>query len=125
MGENLIPKLAEWLGLVEGDEFEIEGYTYNPYKYIDGRFVDREGDRMYGGLFINILYGEAEVKKLPWRPKRRDLCYRVGIDGDVLAFHYGNDSISIAMLAFGNCFRTREEATNHVSEILAKMAEWQ
>lgn len=122
MGENLIPKLAEWLGLVDGDEFEIEGSTYSPYKYIDGRFVDREGDNALVGWFGRIIMGDIEIKKLPWKPERGDRYYYVDEDGDACfdGFEY---EVDVARYMMGNCFRTLDEAKAHKPEILAKIRE--
>lgn len=123
MGENLIPKLAEWLGLVDGDEFEIEGSTYSPYKYIDGRFVDREGDRMYcGGLFIDMLYGEVEIKKLPWKPRRGDTYCFVNALGRIDRANFVRAS-DVANYLMGNCFRTRDETELHKDEVFQKIKE--
>ena len=122
MGENLIPKLAEWLGLVEGDEFEIEGSTYNPFKYENGRFNDCEGDRMNGGQFIGILYGDIEVKKLLWKPKFGEIYWYVHNGKPVMCASF-TCATDVARYLMGDCFRTEHEAESNVSEILRKIKE--
>ena len=127
MGENLTPKLAEWLGLVEGDEFEIDGSIYNPYKYIGGRFVDCAGDRMSQGCWLDdILNGYANLKKLPWKPKFGDTYCFVNASGridqtiDQTSFMFASD---VANYLMGNCFRTPKEAELHKDEVLQKIKE--
>jgi len=122
MGENLIPKLAEWLGLVDGDEFDVEGGVYNPYKYENGRFNDCEGDRMRDAYLAGMLDGDIEVKKLPWKPKFGEVYWYVHTGEPVMytSFTCGAD---VARYLMGNCFRTLDEAKANKPEILAKIRE--
>lgn len=78
---NLIPQIAEMLGVEIGEEFEIKGYKGLVYKFVDDELiVNSIDDKGSSGLtanmtLVSLLKGKREIIKLPWKPKKGDTCY--------------------------------------------------
>lgn len=63
-----------------------------------------------------------EVAKENWKPELGDLFYIVGVDGEIVDRN-NNGSLALGrIIAFGNCFRTKEEAETMRDTIKALMA---
>lgn len=126
MAKNIIPNIAEMLGVEIGEEFEIEG--------LDGRYKFNE-DSLRMGLLSGgwasasdaplywLCGGKYTIKKLPFKPKKGEKYFCFGADGKVLSENWESDGIDAARYLMGNCFRTREEAKAHRPEIMAKFKE--
>lgn len=71
---NLIPQIAQMLGLELGEEFKIKGYDGLIYKLTDAGLelttVDDQKTKWFDhGALISLLKGKFEIVKLPWKPK--------------------------------------------------------
>ena len=129
---NLIPKIAEMLGVEIGEEFEIRPFNatslYKSAKYHFTEYcfqyydVVDEAWRPSDAL-TSVLNGMSEIIKLPFEPKEGETYYKV-------ILRYG---LSVAKEDWagwladysdkycGNCFRTEAEAEKHKYEIYEKL----
>lgn len=79
MSKNLIPQIAEMLGLQLGEEFKVKGYDKVTYKFAsDGLKLTYDNDIEISDLtakvaFVALLNGTNEIVKLPWNPKIYDI----------------------------------------------------
>jgi hypothetical protein len=74
MSKNIIPFIAEKLGVAIGEEFSLKGYKEERFKFDNTLFLryDHE-DKIWRGAAYEILggliYGSYEVDKPPFEPK--------------------------------------------------------
>lgn len=130
-GINIIPKIAELLGVEIGEEFEVENDVCLH------RFTENGLEYRVCGVWsacarLNlILNGTEKIIKLPFEPKEGEKYWTVywkGI-GDMPCAVYETwrgDSCDFANKVSGNCFRTEAEAEAHKFEIYEKLtgAKW-
>ena len=75
MAKNLIPEICKMLGVEIGEEFKIKGYKLT-YMITDDKWLMATDDSPETGwtsantLFVDLLNGDAEIVKLPWKPKK-------------------------------------------------------
>ena len=82
MAKNLIPKIAELLGLELGEKFKIKG-DVGTYEFgLEGLWGDYGTD---AEALEAILCGSAEIAKLPWKPSKN------GRGGDKNGRNNGNN----------------------------------
>lgn len=128
---NLIPKIAEMLGVEIGEHFEITSVVYEKGKYfyfsetellehVEGRTPDYAQYR----VLADLIYGDKKVVKLPFEPKRGEEFYKVCVsDGKLTACddRWADFLVDYALKYCGNCFRTKAEAEAHKYEIYEKL----
>ena len=126
---NIIPKIAEMLGVEIGEEFEANGKTV---KFTEDALIhyNCDGEKEWWNraecTLIGLINGSYEVKKPPFEPK----------DGERYWYVYWNFTLEypcVTDISFedsdvcyhhrycGNCFRTKEEAEKHKFEIYEKL----
>lgn len=131
---NLIPVIRETLGLKIEEEFELlksDGTLYNNSKY---RFADNDTLQWFDSYtgcwklsrsttLENIVYGKVTVKKLPFKPNEYEAYYFVNLYFcTVEVSASGKDfTADVIRVNSGNCYRTKEEAENHVDEWMTKV----
>ena len=135
---NLIPKIAEMLGVEIGEEFDLcNGMDSSIrmgciYKFSnDCLMCADEDDKDCFGVASDktlrcILNGSLKIIKLPFEPKDREkywTAYWKGIVDMPCALYeiWCGDSIDFANKVSGNCFRTEAEAEKHKYEIYEKL----
>ncbi len=120
MAKNLMPEVAKLLGVELGEEFKLKGF------HIFGKITEnglrcRVGETGWTPTaddLIELLKGNYEIKKLPWKPKANEDYFYVGwlYDGEHWRFCIETtyfdatetrDNLNVDT---GNCFRTKEEA---------------
>lgn len=71
MAKNLIPQVAQMLGVAIGEEFKIKGFDGWTYKFEgDGLKATRDNEEFTADIEIaDLLIGKKEIIKLPWKPK--------------------------------------------------------
>lgn len=131
MSKNLIPQIAEILGLQLGEEFKVvskEGNEQICNFTMAGLFEhdNKESGSYNKELLAEIVCNNAEVVKLPWKPRKGDVYYtfvRTGIDCTCTLISYRWDGcvIDIALLKAGWIYRTREEAQKALPKVAAEM----
>lgn len=126
---NLIPKLAELLGVEIGEPFEITSVihvkgTYFYFsetellEHVEGRTPDYAQYR----VLADLIYGDKKVVKLPFEPKKGEKYFVVSVvDMAVRAFAWDGTTSDYCYKACGNCFRTEAEAEKHKYEIYEKL----
>lgn len=130
---NLIPVIRETLELEIEEEFQLvksDGATYNS-KY---RFADNDKLQWfdpYTGcwnvsspiMLEKIIYGQVTIKKLPFKPNEYEAYYFVNLYfGTVEVSAFSKDfTADVIRVNSGNCYRTKEEAENHVDEWMSKV----
>lgn len=116
---NLIPQIAEMLGVKLGEEFEIKGRKGVAYKFIiDELIVSGSNNAEHGYTSANMVLaslvrGDAEIAKLPWKPKKGECYYTFELLGDkwvVRSSWWTGSPYGHALSDKGWIYRTREEA---------------
>ncbi len=133
MSKNLIPEIAEMLGVELGEEFKIEGREYI-FHFVDNGLVACRTDgselRRENCLahFLWLINGEEEIVKLPWKPKFGEKYYSFGgrYIGDpsiwiVVDVIWNGLAYDVAMLDKGWVYRTREEAEAALPKVAAEL----
>lgn len=119
---NLIPQIAQILGVELGEKFKVEsrgGSKYICNFTVEGLFVHdsflQDGNTgIYDNeLLAHIVCGDVKVTKLPWKPKESDIFYtfdftygKWGVKPDMWA----GAPCDYALLGKGWVYRTRAEA---------------
>lgn len=119
---NLIPQIAQILGVELGEKFKVEsrgGSKYICNFTVEGLFVHdsflQDGNNgIYDNeLLAHIVCGDVKVTKLPWKPKESDIFYtfdftysKWGVKPDMWA----GAPCDYALLGKGWIYRTRAEA---------------
>lgn len=103
------------------DEYKIYATTYTLDK--GERKVLLESRKKYKEIEkeFNRIKKEVEntvKKKICWKPKEQETYYYVGISGDVIEDKWDETTTDYAFFITGNCFKTKEKATKHITEIL-------
>lgn len=122
MAKNLIPEIAQMLGVEIGEEFKIKGYEEWFYKFDNDRvlmFKHNDDVKMPVApvsvyvAFLALLRGECEIIKLPWKPKMFETYRSFDIVYGKLVVCYLKWTglpYQYALLDKGWIYRTREEA---------------
>ena len=130
---NLIPKLAELLGVEIEEEFQLkqtDGYLkavkYRFRKISNKVQFERQccsGWTMCSAEDLGLLVlGKYEIVKLPFEPKKGEKYFVVSVvDMAVRAFAWDGTTSDYCYKACGNCFRTEAEAEKHKYEIYEKL----
>lgn len=127
---NLIPQIAEMLGVEIGEEFAVKGYKGLVYKFVDDELmVNSTDDKGCSGLtahmtLVSLLKGEREIVKLPWKPKERDIFYSFSTTYGkwvVRSNMWAGAPCDYALLDKGWVYRTRAEAENALPKAAAEM----
>ena len=129
MAKNLIPEIAKMLGVEIGEEFKIKGYKLT-YMITDDKWLMATDDSPETGwtpsntLFAALLNGDAEIVKLPWKPKKGDAYYTFEIFRGkwvVRSLWWTGAPCTYALLDKGWVFRTKEEAEDALTKVAAEM----
>ena len=130
MAKNLIPEIAQMLGVEIGEDFKIKGYNEQTYRFdADGLKVIYSCLRKKRLTFANVmlsslLAGKVEIVKLPWKPKKGDGYYTFEIFRGkwvVRSLWWTGAPCNYALLDKGWVFRTKEEAEAALSKVAAEM----
>ena len=129
MSKNLIPQIAQMLGVELFEEFKVEGDNRTYWFDLDGLHsgeyvVEDEDDAM----LHDLLCGEDEIVKLPWKPKQDETYYTfvlmVVLMGDkwvVRSSRWGGLPNEYALLDKGWVYRTEAEAQDALPKVAAEM----
>lgn len=137
MSKNLIPQIAQMLGVELGEEFKVvhkvvdkTGFEIICNFTKEGVFVHEEGcsGKYDKELLADIICGKAEIVKLPWKPKKGETYYTfvlmVVLMGDkwvVRSSRWGGLLNEYALLDKGWAFRTEAEAQDALPKVAAEM----
>lgn len=114
MSKNLIPEIAKMLGVEICEEFKIKGYDPTCWFDLDGLHFDGwVAEDEEDAMLHNLLCGEAEIIKLPWKPKKGDVYFTFGLLGDkwvVRSLWWGGFPEEYALQSKGWMYRSEKEA---------------
>lgn len=132
MSKNLMPQIAEMLGIELGEEFKVEGDKYFEQKtfYLTARGLKGKLDQCPEkeipamAVLDSLLFGDTKIIKLPWKPKERDIFYsfdftygKWGVKSDMWA----GAPCDYALLGKGWVYRTRAEAEAALPAVAAEL----
>lgn len=127
---NLIPQIAEMLGVGLGEEFEIKGRKGVAYKFIiDELIVSGSNNAEHGYTSANMVLaslvrGDAEIAKLPWKPTMYREYWTFGKIGKkwiVGTRSWKELPYEILLLGKGWVYRTRAEAEAALPKVAAEI----
>lgn len=138
---NLIPQIAEMLGVEIGEEFEVKERKGVAYKFIiDELIVSGSNNEEHGYtsanmMLVSLVRGDAEIVKLPWKPKEDTEVYTFSFTTHeynsrfcphkgvwyVTKWNWAGFPWQIAALDKGWVYRTRAEAEAALPKVAAEM----
>ena len=134
MAKNLIPQIAHMLGVEIGENFKIKGADtdYNEYTYFfadSGLKVkfDKHPDVIPSTAFAavpDLLNGDAEIVKLPWKPNPGSTFYSFEIvygKWVVCSYAWVKSPQDYALLGKGWVYRTGAEAQAALPAVAREM----
>lgn len=130
MSKNLIPQIAQMLGVEIGEDFKIKGYIEPIYRFdadgLKARFdsCPQEGLSFANAMLGSLLAGDAEIVKIPWKPKKGETYYtfdRIGNKWSTNSYWWGDFPDEYALLDKGWVYRTQAEAEAALPKVAAEM----
>ena len=131
MSKNLMPEILKLLGVDYGEQFKLHNKEYT---FGDDLFMFNKDEGLFciypnGSIEIlnNVLYdilnGNYEVVKLPYRPQMGDKYWMLDLcEGiHIVDYIWDGDILDLLGLNFGIVYRTREEAEAHMAEDFKKL----
>lgn len=124
MAKNLMSEVAKLLGVELGEAFYIKDFA-TLYRFtLKGLEYQNDDDkrwyRISSCLIEDLMNGEREIKKQPWKPKEEQHYYhitwlridntgewKIRVERTFFTEFSAMDNLRVAV---GNCFRTKEEA---------------
>lgn len=127
MAKNLIPEIAKMLGVELFEEFKVEGDNRTYWLDLDGLHsgeyvVEDEDDAM----LHDLLCGEVEIIKLPWKPKQDETFYTFGIHATenkwvVVSVKWWDNVKNLALYKIGWIYRSQAEAEAALPAVAAEI----
>lgn len=132
MSKNLIPQIAQMLGLQLGEEFKVKGDNELIYRLTnDGLKLTHDSgielaDVSAKVAFAALLNGKDEIIKLLWRPKEGEKYWGFWYSSLndawlVLLYTWGNNPADFAFHKAGWVFHTKEEAKAALPAVAKEM----
>ena len=129
---NYMNQVADMLGVEIGEKFKFFD-THSNQEKTGVYWVDENGiyeeypDGSKVQIFRSwddILIGDSEIVKLPYKPRKGDIIFYVSPQGDLMAtsvdISYTRD---LLLVHNGMVYRTAKEALEHKDETMKKWAE--
>lgn len=130
MAKNLIPQIAQMLGVELGEEFKVKGDDETTYIFTDdGLKLTYDGgigivEISSDVAFAALVKGTDEIVKLPWKPKKGDVYFTFELLGGkwvVRSFWWGGFPNEYALLDKGWVYHTCEEAEAALPKVAAEL----
>lgn len=132
MAKNLIPEIAQMLGVELGEEFKIKGHEELTYRFAsDGLKLTYDNNIELSDIaakvaFVALLKGKFEIVKLPWKPKEGEKYWGFWYSSlndawIVLLYTWGNNPADFAFYKAGWVYRTKEEAQAALPKVAAEL----
>ena len=136
MSKNLMPQIAEMLGIELGEEFKVEGDKDFEQKtfYLTARGLkvklDQCPEKEIPAMAVldSLLFGDTEIIKMPWKPKVGGQYYSFGgrflrdptvwIVVDII---WQGLAYDVAMFDKGWVYKSKEEAKAALPKVAAEM----
>lgn len=118
MTKNLIPGITKMLGVELGEEFKVDKYDEMTFKFAENMLVARADFKgaKWGITYVvlsELLGGNVEIVKIPWKPKKCDVYYTFGSfaqEWQVSRQIWTHHPFDLAVLDKGWVYRTEKEA---------------
>jgi hypothetical protein len=119
MAKNLIPQIAQMLGVEIGEEFKVKGDDETTYIFTDdGLKLTYDGgigmvEISSDAAFAALLNGDAEIVKIPWKPKMYEEYWTfcsIQLKWNVTSYRWQGNPDDVAMLDKGWVYRSEKEA---------------
>ena len=127
MAKNLIPEIARMLGVELGEEFKIKGDNRTYWFDLDGLHSgEYEAEDEDDAMLHDLLCGEVEIVKLPWKPKQDETFYTFGIHATetkwvVVSVKWWDNVKNLALYKIGWIYRSQAEAEAALPAVAAEM----
>ncbi len=131
MAKNLIPQIAQMLGLQLGEEFKVKGDNELIYRLTnDGLKLTHDSgielaDVSAKVAFAALLNGKDDIVKLPWKPKKGEKYYSFDFTCKnywiVDSYVWLNSPRDYALLGKGWVYRTEAEAEAALPKVAVEM----
>nr|DAL30359.1 MAG TPA_asm: hypothetical protein [Caudoviricetes sp.] len=132
MSKNLIPQIAEMLGLQLGEAFKIKGDNELTYRFTnDGLELTHDSGIELAKIsasvaLVDLVNGKGEIIKLPWKPKEGEsywtfILYDCDIRLGIEPRKWTDDMFDFAFLKAGWIYRTYEEAEAALPAVAAEI----
>lgn len=135
MSKNLIPEICKMLSVELGEEFKIKGYddsNTRTYKFtaqgLRVKLVEHPEAAEFNALaaFNSLLVGNAEIVKLPWKPRKDDDYYTFSFGGlseewVVVKQQWDAHPYERALLEKGWIYRSQAEAEAALPKVAKEM----
>ncbi|WP_277248116.1 hypothetical protein [Phascolarctobacterium succinatutens] len=127
MSKNILPEIAKMLDVELGEEFKIEGdnrtYWFDLDGLHSGEYVAEDED---DAMLHDLLCGEVEIVKLPWKPKQDETFYTFGIHATetkwvVVSVKWWDNVKNLALYKIGWIYRSQAEAEAALPAVAAEM----
>lgn len=127
MAKNLIPEIAKMLGVEIVEEFKVEGdnrtYWFDLDGLHSGEYVAEDED---DAMLHDLLCGEVEIIKIPWKPKQDETFYTFGIHATenkwvVVSVKWWDNVKNLALYKIGWVYRSQAEAEAALPAVAAEI----
>lgn len=107
----------------ESEEFRIKGFDYK-YKITPNSIhsYNWESHLDYGRI-AQLLMGELEIERIPWKPKKGEIYYLINETGNIDYYNNNHDILDACLIKCGWAFRTKEEAEANKERVFKEMWE--
>lgn len=128
---NYYKKIAEMLGVELGEEFKLKPSCLEKpwnclYRFskdgLENKYSDLSWVKCEKGAIDNILIGQTEVIKIPWKPKEGELYwYYSKTLNQAISRNWDAENYALCLWKCGNCFKTGKEANAKGKEIMKQI----
>ena len=127
MAKNLMYEICKMLGVELLEEFKVEGdnrtYWFDLDGLHSGEYVAEDED---DAMLHDLLCGEVEIVKLPWKPKKDETFYTFGIHATenkwvVVSVKWWDNVKNLALYKIGWIYRTQAEAEAALPAVAAEI----
>lgn len=128
---NYYKKIAEMLGVELEEEFKLKpSWLEKPwnclYRFskdgLENNYSELSWVKCEKGVIDNILIGQTEVIKIPWKPKEgKEYWYYSEAWKQGISTKWESEIQDLIFWKVGNCFRTKEEADAKGKEIIKQI----
>ena len=128
--KNLMPEVAKLLGVEIGEEFKLSNISNEHITFkltTKGLLHKWDGEKEWENNVIGfkqLLLGEAEIIKLPFKPKCGEKYYDVA-STSISCMYWCDSMIDYSSYKLGNCFRTREDAELNADRIRKEIMDYE
>ena len=130
MSKNLIPQIAQMLGVEIGEDFRIKGYIEPIYRFdADGLKASysclmQKRLTFANAMLSSLLAGEVEIVKLTWKPKNGEDYYTFSLSAEkwiVCRQRWTNHPIDFALLDKGWIYHSKKGAEDALPALAEEM----